>query len=169
MKPPASFATLGSQFDNFLFAAIGQDRNGMSLSVVSALARMDLDPWHEAASLAGMSVERATGKLISLLATLPDPSLKGLDPRTTAARLIALLPQRPDSNTRSAATGVGPVVAAHPLTRRKVILLAICMILMLSAQLALVRRLPPTHADTAAHPSVLPATASRAPPATSDK
>lgn len=52
MKPPASFATLGSEFDAFLFAAIGEDRNGMPLSVVSFLARMDLDPWYEASSLA---------------------------------------------------------------------------------------------------------------------
>ncbi len=169
MKPPASFSTLGSEFDAFLFAAIGEDRNGMPLSVVSALARMDLDPWHEAASLAGVSVEMATGKLISLLAALPDSSLKRLDPGATAARLIALLPRRPDSNTRSSAAGIGPVVATHPLTRRKVILLAICMILMLSAQFVLMRLPPPTHAAAAAHALALPATASRAPPAMSDK
>jgi hypothetical protein len=169
MKPPASFSALGSEFDAFLFAAIGEDRNGMPLSVVSALARMDLDPWHEAASLAGVPVETATGKLIALLAALPDPSLKRLDPGTTAARLIALLPQRLDSNTRPSAAGVGTVVATHPLTRMKVTLLAIYMILMLSAQLVLMRRPPPTHADTASHALVLPATASPAPPTTSDK
>ena len=37
-------AGLGSGFDAFLFAVIGEDRNGMALSVVSMLARMDLDP-----------------------------------------------------------------------------------------------------------------------------
>jgi len=45
-------AALGAEFDDFLFAIIGDDRNGMQLSVVSVLARMDLDPWHEAATLA---------------------------------------------------------------------------------------------------------------------
>jgi hypothetical protein len=105
VKPPASFSTLGSEFDDFLFAAIGEATNGMPLSVVSALARMDLDPWHEAASLAAMSVETATGKLTSLLAALPDPALKRLEPGITAARLIALL-QRPDPDARSSAAAV---------------------------------------------------------------
>ena len=97
MKRPASFSTLGSEFDDFLFAAIGEDSNGMPLSVVSALARMGLDHWHEAASLAAVSAETATGKLTSLLAALPDPALRRLDPGTTAARLTALLPQRSNS------------------------------------------------------------------------
>jgi hypothetical protein len=37
-----------AEFDNFLYASIGADRNGMPLSVLSALARLDLDPWEEA-------------------------------------------------------------------------------------------------------------------------
>ncbi len=47
-----SNAPLGSEFDNFLFAPIGVDKNGMVLSVVSALARLDVDPWEEAEELA---------------------------------------------------------------------------------------------------------------------
>jgi hypothetical protein len=52
MAPSASVSHLGSEFDNFLFASIGESRNGMLLSVLSALARLDLDPWQEAAELA---------------------------------------------------------------------------------------------------------------------
>ena len=73
----------------------------MPVSVVSALARMNLDPWDEAGSLAAMSVEAATAKLTSLLAALPDASLKRLDPLTLTARLVPFLPQRPDSDARS--------------------------------------------------------------------
>jgi hypothetical protein len=40
---------LGSEFDDFLYASIGEDSNGVLLSVLSALARLDVDPWEEAA------------------------------------------------------------------------------------------------------------------------
>ena len=35
---------LGAEFNEFLFAPIGADATGTSLTVVSALARLDLDP-----------------------------------------------------------------------------------------------------------------------------
>jgi hypothetical protein len=168
VKPPASFSTLDSEFNDFLFAAIGEATNGMPLSVVSALARMDLDPWHEAASLAAMSVETATGRLTSLLAALPDPALKRLEPGLTAARLIALLPQRSDPNTRSSAAAVATLAIAHPPARMRVILVAIYIILLLGTQFALISRPPPTHAATA-HPAAAPAAASHLPPASSGK
>jgi hypothetical protein len=43
---------IGSEFDEFLGASICEDRNGTGLSVLSALARLDVDPWIEATSLA---------------------------------------------------------------------------------------------------------------------
>lgn len=43
---------IGPEFDKFLCASIGEDRNGTMLSVLSALARLDVDPWQEAADLA---------------------------------------------------------------------------------------------------------------------
>jgi hypothetical protein len=52
MTRPASVSALGSEFDDFLFAPIGEDGNGMLLSVLSALARLGFDPWEEAAKLA---------------------------------------------------------------------------------------------------------------------
>ena len=52
MTATASVSRLGSEFDDFLYAPIGEDRNGMLLSVLSALARLDIDPWQEAAKLA---------------------------------------------------------------------------------------------------------------------
>ena len=47
-----SISQISSAFDDFLFAPIGEERNGMLLSVVSALARLNVDPWQEAANLA---------------------------------------------------------------------------------------------------------------------
>jgi hypothetical protein len=39
------------EFDDFLYAPIGADRNEMPLTVLSALSRLDIDPWKEAAEL----------------------------------------------------------------------------------------------------------------------
>jgi hypothetical protein len=95
MTPPASIFGLGTEFDAFLFASTGLERNGMPLSVVSVLARLDLDPWQEAASLAALPAETATQKLAAWLEALSEPAPKQADASTTAARLIALLPRWP--------------------------------------------------------------------------
>ncbi len=83
---------LGPEFDDFLFATIGADQNGGYLSVVSALARMDLDPWAEAAKLAKLPVEIATQKLSAIIAVLQEIPSARQEPRKIAARLVALLP-----------------------------------------------------------------------------
>jgi hypothetical protein len=91
----ALFHGTPSDFDDFLYAPIREDRSGLPLSVVSALARLDVDPWEEAAKLAAMSGEAATQRLSVLIASLP--AQPPIDPecRTIAARLIALLPRQP--------------------------------------------------------------------------
>ena len=71
MKRTGSVCPLGSEFDGFLLAPIGDDNNGMLLSVLSALARLDVDPWEEAAALARLPGDVATKKLASLNAALP--------------------------------------------------------------------------------------------------
>jgi hypothetical protein len=95
---------LAPEFDDFLFAPIGEEQNGMLLSVISALARLDLDPWQEAANLAQLPVTTAARRLASLIASLPDRPSMHLDPGTTAARLIAHLPRRAGFNATSAGT-----------------------------------------------------------------
>ena len=57
---------LAREFDDFLFSSIGEDSNGMLLSVVSALARLDVDPWQEAANLAQLPGTTAARRLASL-------------------------------------------------------------------------------------------------------
>jgi hypothetical protein len=52
MTRAAAASIQQSQFNDFLFAPIGNERNGMLLTVLSALARLDVDPWREAASMA---------------------------------------------------------------------------------------------------------------------
>ena len=84
---------LGREFDSFLFAPIDDDRDSTGLSVVSALARLDIDPWKEAVSLARMPKDMAVDRLTSLIASLPNGPAPRLTPQVIAARLIGLLPQ----------------------------------------------------------------------------
>ena len=93
MKRTGSVFSLGSEFDDFLLAPIGDDNNGMQLSVLSALARLDVDPWEEAAALARLPRAAAASKLASRIAALPAGPSARPDPRTIAARLIPLLPR----------------------------------------------------------------------------
>ena len=102
MTPIASRSGLGSEFDDFMFAVIGDDRNGMPLSIVSVLARVDLDPWQEAATLAALPEELAARRLAPLLATLPQSILQQTSAETVAVRLVALLPRRTNANPRLA-------------------------------------------------------------------
>jgi hypothetical protein len=98
MTGSVSASFLGAEFNNFLFASIGEDRNETPLSVISVLARLDLDPWQEAAKLAQSPPETAIQRLASLIAELPDGPSANNEPGPNAARLIALLPRqtRPD-------------------------------------------------------------------------
>jgi hypothetical protein len=151
MTPTASTPPLGPEFNNFLFALVGEDRNGMPLSVVSVLARMGMDPWVEAASLADLPAETAARKLAAWLAVLPHPTLRPAGPDTRAAHLIALLPRRRDPNLPQPPAGTGAVAAAQPRALTKVILVAIYMILSLGIQLFFARREPPV-APEVTHP-----------------
>jgi len=117
MTRSAPVSDLAAEFDDFLFAPIGEDRNGMLLSVVSALARLEIDPWQEAASLARLPGATATRRLASLIAALPDRPSAHLDPGTIAAPLIARLPRQAGSTVLLGETfrGVGTVRNSLPL------------------------------------------------------
>ena len=50
---PTSFRSrITEAFDPFLLESVGVDENGMTVSVLSTLARLGLDPWEEAGRLA---------------------------------------------------------------------------------------------------------------------
>ena len=89
----SAFAPIGPEFEPFLFAAIGEDPNGKILSVLSAFARTDIDPWKEAASLARMSAESATTRLAAFIAALPNEPNSQIPARRVAGELIKLLPK----------------------------------------------------------------------------
>jgi hypothetical protein len=84
--------SLGLQFNAFLFASIDEGASEARLSVVSALARLDLDPWQQAAELTQLPSETAVQRLAALLSKLPGDDLAHSDSQTISQRLIALLP-----------------------------------------------------------------------------
>lgn len=93
MSHAALSPLLGREFDPFLFAPVGHQSNGMLLSVLSMFARLDVDPWQEAASLARMSKSTATARLSALIAALPDAPTAGVPIESVAGDLVALLPR----------------------------------------------------------------------------
>jgi hypothetical protein len=94
MAHSMSVSQFRSEFDDFLYASVEEGGNGTLLSVLSALARLDIDPWQEAANLAQMSRASATRRLAGLIAALPVQSLAHRDSGIIAVRLIALLPEK---------------------------------------------------------------------------
>ena len=101
----------------------------MLLSVLSALARMNLDPWDEAARLARLPRATATSYLTTLIAALPEGPVARTDPGALAERLIALLPRRLASKGPSPAA---EAVSGFSLNRRPLIgPLAVYLLLML--------------------------------------
>jgi hypothetical protein len=105
MKRPVRSAELNPEFDRFLRAPINEDGDRMPVSVLSALARHDLDPWKEAAKLTELSRELATQRLSTLIAALSDVPSVPANPTTVAARLITLLPRTSASSAQPAARG----------------------------------------------------------------
>jgi len=109
--PRAAPNFLGEEFNRFLFAPVGTDRSGGQLSVVSALARLDLDAWAEAAALTRLPRAAAVAKLAGMLRRVPEIPQMTQDSATVAARLIVLLPggvpslRLPDTETFKWPTG----------------------------------------------------------------
>lgn len=152
MTHSASAPLLGVEFNDFLFAPIGEERNGMLLTTLSALARLDVDPWQEAANLARLPGKTATERLASLIAALPEGPSAHIDSETIAARLIALLPRRAGSNMPSRESLLGGGAVANPRHVINVIVINLLfMAFMLGAQWIMASRQPPTQLDNA-HP-----------------
>jgi hypothetical protein len=107
-------AVLGPEYNDFLFASIGADATGTYLTVVSALARLDLDPWAEAAKFSRMPKTLANQKLIELISNFSEIPTVSVDSVEIAVRLTALLPATVRS--KIPVTGLS-VQALHPAAR----------------------------------------------------
>jgi hypothetical protein len=158
MSRSLSAPLLGPEFDDFLFAPLGEERNGMRLSVISAPARLEVDPWQEAASLAELPGKVATERLASLITLMPDELSPHRDPDVIAARLVALLPRRASSNIALRQTLLGTEKVTHPWG----VIYVIWIVIALSAQWIVASRQLATQYDKT--PAPVSATISRQTP-----
>ena len=84
----------GSDYDAFLFAEVGEDRTGAAVTVLSALARLDLEPWTEARELSRLGREDAQVRLTTHFEAITDIPALALASEGRAAKLVSLLPTR---------------------------------------------------------------------------
>jgi hypothetical protein len=88
------------EFDRFLFAPLHE--NGETpLSVLSALARQDIDAWQEAARLAQLPKDHAVNSLASTLWKSDSERWSPSAASIAAARVIELLPSHSGSRESS--------------------------------------------------------------------
>ena len=158
MTSAAPKSPLGPEFDKFLFARIGEDRNGLTLSVVSLLARMNLDPWEQAGILATLPAQAAARCLASSLDSLTDPLLRQAIGETTVQRLLALLPRRAATPITEPPAGIAPMVSPQPAARLRIIVSIVFIaatIILAGVQIIAARRFAPTPPGGATAPAVL--------------
>jgi len=150
-------ATLRSDFDAFLFAPIGEDTNGMPLTLLSVLARLGIDPWEEAADLAQLPLEPALQRLTSRLEAAPNSRpATAADTVNIATRLIALLHRPPPRKQAAPASAPAPAPMPLPMMKlaaqsRGVKLAIYCLITVICifvGQWLLTDRLAPAPMDT---------------------
>ena len=90
----SGFGQAQPEFDMFLSAVIGDDSNGMPLTVQSALARLDRDPRSEAGRFCSLSQDAAMRSMTDVIESLPAGSWTKMDVRELASELLTRLPQR---------------------------------------------------------------------------
>ena len=112
MDHRARFSTLSASYDDFLFAPVWEDANGMRVSVLSALARMNVDPWEEATRLAAMPKAIAEKTLLSILDLVSGGIWKSTEAAAISARLVRLLPQPGQAAAETANAATGTAIAA---------------------------------------------------------
>src|SRR5688572_29341668 len=88
------YGPLRPDLDDFLFAAVGEEINGISLSMISALTRLGLDPWDEAGRLSSLGKQEAIRQLAQIIERLPVTISSAVETTRIAGGLIELLPSR---------------------------------------------------------------------------
>src|SRR5436305_9811213 len=90
-----AYARTLPEYYSFLFAPVGEEVEGIPLSVLSALSRLDLDPRDEAARLSHLTKETAAEQLARMIARLSGPPWTLSEARRIAGGLIERLPPAP--------------------------------------------------------------------------
>ena len=111
-----AYAPVHPEMDPFLFASVGEEIAGIPLSVLSALAQLDLDPRNEAARLSNLTREAAASQLGRLFARLPDRPWTSSEIRRIASTLVELLPTAQNGGEKNNPITSGktsPIASGH--------------------------------------------------------
>jgi|SRR6266480_6316308 len=87
------FPSLDPQFDRFLYAPLCE-HDEMMVSVLSALARQNIDPWQLAARLTQLPKAQAVKMLASIVEESGSRRWSPSEANEVAVRLIGLLPSQ---------------------------------------------------------------------------
>jgi len=131
----------GAELQPFLYGLIGDEKIGTMLSVLSALARQDLDPWEQAGNWSRMPKPAAARELADLIAALPEGLSARPAPAAIADRLVALLP--PQTSPQQSAWQSRPMpaqgaVATDRPAHEKIPLVVFYVLFLLLGQLIIV-------------------------------
>jgi len=97
------YRPLRPELDKFLYAAVGEEQEPVTLTVLSALSRLELDPWDEASRLSALEKPEAGAQLAETILRLTSTRWALTEARCVADRLVELLPSR--AQTGAAAHG----------------------------------------------------------------
>jgi len=135
MVPAAAITFFKPEFGDFLYAPISGTGDGIPTSVMSALARLGLDPWQEAAELNELPISAATIRLSALIASLPQAERSLVDSRAFVTDLIELLPHRIQTTIASMPLAGRPSLAMPSIGRATIFAaIAICLLLVTVAR-----------------------------------
>ena len=100
-----AFAFKNSGLNAFLFAEVGTELNGSTLTILSVLARLGQDPWAEAARWAKLPKAAIVDRLAQSISQMPLCPQALVDARQTASRLILLLPSQASASASTETPG----------------------------------------------------------------
>jgi hypothetical protein len=100
-----------------LFATVGDEIDGIPISVVSVLARLGLDPREEAGRLSSLGNREAVEQLARLIAEVPGGFRPLGEARLLADDLVGLLPKHRPSRTSALQGQIRPPYRAPPLPK----------------------------------------------------
>jgi hypothetical protein len=153
MSRPDVFALQNSKLNPFLFADIGTELNGSTLTILSALSRLGKDPWAEAARWAQEPKADAIDSLAASIIEMPLSPQAIHDAHSTASRLVSLLPEQFGGPLGSPCARPAPVVLPK---WGLMMLVSFWLFLILNAGLALSHRPDPAVTTPVVQPTSQP-------------
>jgi len=137
------FSLRTSAFNDFLYAPVGEEENGMVLTMLSVLARSGVDPWGEAARLNDLPRDAATKRLALMISRLPRGQWAQSATGDIASRLVALLPVKQPSDRIAQVTDTAKA-PPEPAAKMTFFFLSLILILMGAQALTVFRGREPS-------------------------